>query len=137
MLMDIKEHSLTILCGSSLFHIDKSIHVCKHLRENLIHHCVVNLECIGLVVNINPLQQVLIQPEVRTCINNGSPNDHLLIKVQVSARSRGDVGYLDMVSDHIVKGGSPHISHKLEVYHYVLHSLCPVIIINFGCLDVV
>ena len=33
--------------------------------------------------------------------------------------------------------GPPHTSHELEVYHYVLHSFCPVILINFGCLNVV
>ena len=43
-LVDIKEHSLTVLCSFSLLHIDKSIHVCDHLRENLVHHCIVNLD---------------------------------------------------------------------------------------------
>ena len=56
MLVDVKEHSLTVLHGSSLFHIDKFIHVNKYLGEYLIHHCVVNLECISLVVNIDPIQ---------------------------------------------------------------------------------
>ena len=50
MLADVKEHCSTILHGFSLFHIDISTHVFEHLRENLIHHCIVNLECITLVV---------------------------------------------------------------------------------------
>ena len=55
-LVYIKYHSSTILCASSLFHIDTCICVSEHLREHLIHHHIVNLECIGLVVNIDPIQ---------------------------------------------------------------------------------
>ena len=55
MLMDIEEHSLTILPGLLLFHIDKCIHVSEHLRETLVHHCIANLECISLVINIDPI----------------------------------------------------------------------------------
>ena len=39
MLIDIKLNCLTVLHGLSLFHIDNSVGVCEHLRENLIHHC--------------------------------------------------------------------------------------------------
>ena len=56
MLVDIKVHCLTILCCFSLFHIDISIHVCEHLRENLMNHNNVNPECINLVIKINPVQ---------------------------------------------------------------------------------
>ena len=56
MFEDVKEHCSTILHASSLFHIDKSVHVCEHLREHLIHHHIVNLECISLVVTVDPFQ---------------------------------------------------------------------------------
>ena len=46
------------------------------------------------------------------------------------------MGYLDMAPDHIGKWGPHHTSLELEVCHYVVHSLLPVILINFGCIDV-
>ena len=53
MLVDIKENSATVLYASSLFHINKSVGVSDHLREHLIHHHIVNLECISVVINID------------------------------------------------------------------------------------
>ena len=56
MLVDVKDHSSTILHASFLFQIDKCIHVREHHSKHLIHHLVVNLECIGLVVTIEPIK---------------------------------------------------------------------------------
>ena len=50
--------------------------------------------------------------------------------VQVSTLSRQDVSYLDMALD---QRGPSHTSNK---QNYVLHSLCPVVPINFGQLKV-
>ena len=88
--MDIKVHCLTVLCCFSLFHLDISVHVCEHLKENLMHQGIANLECINLVTEIGSMQAVLNHLEVQLCINNGSFGNHLLIKVQVSTISRRD-----------------------------------------------
>ena len=56
LLMDVKEHSSTILHGFSAFCIDNSVHVYEHLKENLMSHCIVNVECISLVVEVDPIQ---------------------------------------------------------------------------------
>ena len=80
----------------------------------MIHQGDVNLECITLVAEI--------------C--------YILIKVQISIKSRQDVSYLDMVLDLIGQQGPPHTSHELEVQNYVLHSIYP-LFINFGHLNVV
>ena len=42
-----------------MFHIHKCIYVSEHLIENVMYHHVVNLECIILVVNIDPIHSVL------------------------------------------------------------------------------
>ena len=64
LLMDANEYCLIILCLVSLFHIDISICVCDHLSEYLIHQGIVDLECITLVVKVDPVQQVLTKLEV-------------------------------------------------------------------------
>ena len=44
--------------------------------------------------------------------------------------------HLDMVPYHIGQWNSPHLSNELEVKDYVLHSLCPVVLINLRYLKV-
>ena len=67
----------------------------------------------------------------------GSPDDNLIIKVQVSTISRWDMGYLYVVSDNIGHQSPPQTYNELEVQHYVLHSFCPNVLINFGCLSII
>ena len=64
MLVNIKVHCSTVLCCFSLFHIDISIHVCEHLLKNLVHHGIVDLECINLVTEIDSIQGFLSHLEV-------------------------------------------------------------------------
>ena len=42
-----------------------------------------------------------------------------------------------MAPDHIGQLGPPHASHKLKVQYSVLHSFCPIFLINFGRLSIV
>ena len=92
-----------------------------------MHQGIVNLECITLVVQVESIQAFLIHLESSLSVNNGSSGNHLLIKVQVSTIMRQDMCYVDV----------PYLSNKLEVQHYVLHILCPSVLMNFWCLIVI
>ena len=88
MLVDVKDYCGTVLCPISLFHVDISIHVCEHLRENLIHQGIVNLERINLLAESGFIQGFFSHLEFQPGMDNGSPGDQLLVKVQVSTISR-------------------------------------------------
>ena len=103
----------------------------------MIHQRIVTLEYINVIAEICSIQGFLNHLEVRPCINFGSPGNYLLVNVQVSTISRGDLGYLEVALDHIGQQGLPHTSHKLEVQHYILHSFGPIVLINFRHLGLV
>ena len=74
-LMDNEEHSLSILAGFPLFHVDRSVNVCEHHRETLIHHCNVNLESISLKyslgINVDILCHKYFMTSLMGIFNNG------------------------------------------------------------------
>ena len=84
---------------------------------------------------ISSILNILSQLEVQLSINYGGSGDHLLIKVQVSIMFRRVMCHLDMVLDHIGQWHSPNSPYKLDVQHYVLHSFCSIVPINFGHLN--
>ena len=56
LLVDVKKQSSFIVHPFSLFYIDISICVHEHVREDLIHQCIVDLEFITLMVQVCPVQ---------------------------------------------------------------------------------
>ena len=71
-----------------------------------------------------------------TSPHQGSGNHQIQARYEVPWCGTQDMGYLDMVPDHIGQQGPHHTSNEHRLQNYVLHIFLLIVLINFGCLSI-
>ena len=91
----------------------------------MIHHYIINLECISLVLGVLLIKPILSLAEACLCINYGGSGNHF-VKVQVGTISRRDMSCHGMLYDYTDHWNTPYPPHDLEVKHNGFYGFPPV-----------